>query len=288
MLTIANTGGSSPVSPTETIEATDARQRMQNPCEAWGISAPRMANDVARPTLSDVVERASESRDKAKALGVDTAKRQFVVQALALAAASIGLGAAIAATVLSAGAGTPLLALAGLGFALASADTACALYEWRSKAAGGDGLPMAGDSMGNMIHAAGKSCHASNAQAQKIAAYASMGLRSALSLGALFTAFFVPAPSVGAAVSTLSALVRPTLAEVGTASGKGIAFNHARQQQKLDTDRDEQAERTAAERGDVIERSHQLIESLERELAVMKTRVEILAMPSNSPYPGYV
>ncbi|MGT0250502.1 hypothetical protein [Burkholderia pyrrocinia] len=274
MLPITDTSQSSQIHSTEPVAVTSTVRDVLNHCETSGIAAPRRGSDVAASNLANALEQARDSHDKAKVLGVDTARRQFVVQALALAAATVGLGAAIAVTVLSAGAGVPLLALAGLAFSLASADTACALYEWRSKAAGGEGLPLAGDSLANVIYAVGKSAHASNEQARKVAGYASMGLRASLTVGTLFTAFFAPSPAVGTVVSALSALVRPTLAEASSASGRGVAFNHEGQQQRLEAERNEELERQAARNDVAKQRYEAMIQSLQDEVDMLKTKIE--------------
>jgi hypothetical protein len=277
MLPITDTNRSSALHATAsaTIAAPAATQNLPTPCEAAGIAPPRRGSEVATPVLGTVVEQAHESQDKARALGVDIARRQFVVQALALAAASVGLGAALAVTVLSGGAGVPLLALAGLAFSLATADTACALYEWRSKAAGGEGLPMAGDSLANVIYAVGKRCHASNERATQLAAYGSMGMRAALTVGTLSTAFFAPSPAVGTAVSALSALVRPTLAEASGTTGKGVDFIHAGQRQQLDAARDAEIDRLAAAQNDALKQRYEdMIRSLQDEVDLLKTRID--------------
>lgn len=275
MLSIADTKVSLPINSTEAITAPATLRNAVSPCEISGIAAPRRDSDVASPTLSNAVEQARQSHDRAKALGVDTARRKFMVQALALAAASVGLGAAIAATVLSGGAGVPLLALAGLAFSIASADTACALYEWRSKAAGGEGLPMAGDSLANVIYAMGKRCHTSNEYATKIASYGSIGLRGTLTVSTLFTAFFSPSPSVGTAVSALSTLVRPTLVEASRATGSSVAFKNAEQQQRLDAEHSEKIERLAAAQNDATKQQHdELIKTLNNEVDMLKAKIE--------------
>ncbi|RXV65277.1 protein EseG [Burkholderia stabilis] len=275
MLSIAHMKGSLPINSTETITAPASSRGVVSPCEISGIAPPRRDSDIASPTLSNTVEQARKSHDKAMALGVDTARRKFMVQALALAAASVGLGAAIAATVLSGGAGVPLLALAGLAFSLASADTACALYEWRSRAAGGEGLSMAGDSLANVIYVVGKRCHASNEHAKKIASYGSIGLRGALTVSTLFTAFFAPSPSVGTAVSALSTLVRPTLVEANRATGSSVAFNHTEQQQRLDAEHSEEIERSAIAQNGALKQQHdELVKTLENEVDMLKAKIE--------------
>ncbi len=290
MPSIIDTSRLAPIQSTESVAAPSAIRDAPSPCEASGIAPPRRGSDVASPTLANAVEQARDSHDKAKALGVDTARRQFVVQALALAAATVGLGAAIAVTVLSGGAGVPLLALAGLAFSLASADTACALYEWRSKAAGGEGLPMAGDSLANVIYAVGKSAHASNEQAKKIAGYGSRGLRASLTVGTLFTAFFAPSPAVGTVVSALSALVRPTLAEASGTSGRGVAFNHEGRQERIEAERNEELERQTAHNDAAKQRYEAMIKSLQDEVDMLRSKIDtararlMRALPSQDAF----
>lgn len=219
-------------------------------CDEIGISPPRVPGEIQdAPDLEQLDKSAKEAADKAKSCGVDLAKRNFIVKALGFVGAAVGLGAAIAVTVLTGGAGAPLLAFAGVGFAMALADACCALHDWRSKAGGGSGLPMEGDSIGNAVYAIAKRCKTSDDTAMKVGTYTSLGIRSAHLLGGLLTAYLDPATTAGTAkqvVAVLGTLVTPTLGEIGKHVAAGSALRAAEKGKQEKAEAQAQGQITAA------------------------------------------
>ncbi len=170
------------------------------PCNELGIERPdSQALRQEAPDLTELQQTAADAAQKAKECGVDIAKRGFFSKLLTLVAASAVLVAAALVTGFTGGAGIPLLALAGVGFAMAVGDVACAACDWYSKAHGGEGLAMGGDSLGNLLHKISSKCGASTETAKKIATYGSILTRGALAVSTAAVGGF-------AAVATPTAL----------------------------------------------------------------------------------
>lgn len=167
-------------------------------CDGLGLEPPRSHSQLEAPKLDDLKKTADEASKKAKDCGVDIAKRSFFTKLLTLVAASAVLVAAALVTGLTGGAGIPLLVLAGVGFAMAVGDVACAYKDWQSKKQGGEGLAMGGDSLGNALHWLAKQCGASDDKAKKIATYGSLLTRGALAVGSVAVGGLLPVATTGA------------------------------------------------------------------------------------------
>ncbi|MFB2702376.1 hypothetical protein ACE1BG_12750 [Aeromonas veronii] len=168
---------------------------------------------------STLEEKAKVADSAAKQCGVDMAKRSFVAKVLTLVAASAVLVAAALVTGLTGGAGIPLLALAGVGFAMAVGDVACAYKDWQSKKQGGEGLAMGGDALGNAIHWLGKHCGASDEKAKQIANVTSLLTRGALAVGTVAIGGFLPVAAPAALAHAMPAI---TVGKVGVETVAGL------------------------------------------------------------------
>ncbi|MCL9783337.1 hypothetical protein M9194_18050 [Vibrio sp. S4M6] len=173
------------------------------------LPSPRVASSVVplQKQANEALDKAEFSIIEAKKLGVDLAKKEFVGKMVSLGIATVALGLAIAATILTGGTGIPLVALASANFLLSVADVSCALYDWRSKANGGDGLSMEGDALANVVHLLATHLGASEETAQTWGRNVSVLSRLSLTLATIWTGFFAPAASLsGSATSVMSGL----------------------------------------------------------------------------------
>lgn len=143
---------------------------------------------------------AKEAADEAKKVGVDLAKSGFFSKLASVAFAGIALGVSIAATILTGGAGVPLLIASGVAFTLAVADAGCAFADWRSKAAGGEGLAMGSDSIANALNALLGKMGVNDDRAQWWGKAVSISSRVALAVGTLWSAVVSP-PSLPAHIA---------------------------------------------------------------------------------------
>ncbi|MEN3031903.1 hypothetical protein [Chromobacterium amazonense] len=166
--------------------------------EDLGIAQPNTQNRPEALSLTELEDKAKTADAEAKKCGVDIAKRGFFSKLLTLAAASAVLVAAALVTGLTGGAGIPLLALAGVGFAMAVGDVACAGYDWYNKAHGGEGMAMGGDSLGNFMNWLATKCGASADTAKKVATYGSLLTRGTLAVGTIAVGGFLPVATTGA------------------------------------------------------------------------------------------
>lgn len=175
-------------------------------CDGLGLEPPRSQAHLEAPNLNELQQSADEATQKARQCGVDMAKRSFVAKVMTLVAASAVLVAAALVTGFTGGAGIPLLALAGVGFAMAVGDVVCAYKDWQSKKQGGEGLAMGGDALGNVIHWLGKRCGASDEKAKQIATYTSLLTRGALAVGTVAIGGFLPVAAPAALAHAMPAI----------------------------------------------------------------------------------
>ncbi|AIJ09181.1 Protein EseG [Edwardsiella anguillarum] len=195
-----------PPSATPRSEPAPGRRDIATQCDLLGIEAPRSRAPGAPIPLDQLRAQAQEAEQKAKACGVEMAKRAFVAKVLTLVAASAVLITAALITGLTAGAGVPLLTLASVGFTLAVGDVACAAYDWNHKKNGGGGLAMGSDAIGNAIHWLGKTGGASDERARQVAAYGSLLARSAVTVSTVAVSGFLPVAAPLALQTTIPAL----------------------------------------------------------------------------------
>jgi secreted effector protein SseF len=161
--------------------------------------------------VADMQTKAQQTRDEAKLaadeakkLGVDLAKSGFLNKLASVAFAGIAVGVSIAATVLTGGAGLPLLIASGVAFTLAVADAGCAFADWRSKANGGDGLAMGGDSIANAVNALLSKMGLNADSALWWGKAVSITSRVALAVGTLWSAVISPPSLPGHIASTVN------------------------------------------------------------------------------------
>lgn len=145
-------------------------------------------------------DEAKVATDEAKKVGVDLAKSGFFSKLASVAFAGIALGVSIAATILTGGAGVPLLIASGVAFTLAVADAGCAFADWRSKAAGGEGLAMGSDSIANALNILLSKMGVNDDRAQWWGKAVSISSRVALAVGTLWSAVVSP-PSLPAHIA---------------------------------------------------------------------------------------
>lgn len=145
-------------------------------------------------------DEAKVAADEAKKVGVDLAKSGFFSKLASVAFAGIALGVSIAATILTGGAGVPLLIASGVAFTLAVADAGCAFADWRSKAAGGEGLAMSSDSIANALNILLSKMGVNDDRAQWWGKAVSISSRVALAVGTLWSAVVSP-PSLPAHIA---------------------------------------------------------------------------------------
>lgn len=145
-------------------------------------------------------DEAKVAADEAKKVGVDLAKSGFFSKLASVAFAGIALGVSIAATILTGGAGVPLLIASGVAFTLAVADAGCAFADWRSKAAGGEGLAMGSDSIANALNILLSKMGVNDDRAQWWGKAVSISSRVALAVGTLWSAVVSP-PSLPAHIA---------------------------------------------------------------------------------------
>ncbi|MGI2049356.1 hypothetical protein [Shewanella oncorhynchi] len=145
-------------------------------------------------------DEAKVAADEAKKVGVDLAKSGFFSKLASVAFAGIALGVSIAATILTGGAGVPLLIASGVAFTLAVADAGCAFADWRSKAAGGEGLAMGSDSIANALNVMLSKMGVNDDRAQWWGKAVSISSRVALAVGTLWSAVVSP-PSLPAHIA---------------------------------------------------------------------------------------
>lgn len=157
--------------------------------------------------VTDIQSKAQLTRDEAKVaaneakkVGVDLAKSGFFSKLASVAFAGIALGVSIAATILTGGAGVPLLIASGVAFTLAVADAGCAFADWRSKAAGGEGLAMGSDSIANALNILLSKMGVNDDRAQWWGKAVSISSRVALAVGTLWSAVVSP-PSLPAHIA---------------------------------------------------------------------------------------
>lgn len=157
--------------------------------------------------VTDIQSKAQQTRDEAKVaadeakkVGVDLAKSGFFSKLASVAFAGIALGVSIAATILTGGAGVPLLIASGVAFTLAVADAGCAFADWRSKAAGGEGLAMGSDSIANALNILLSKMGVNDDRAQWWGKAVSISSRVALAVGTLWSAVVSP-PSLPAHIA---------------------------------------------------------------------------------------
>ncbi|WP_108650440.1 hypothetical protein [Dongshaea marina] len=173
------------------------------------LSPPRDVSptDSLQKQANEALDRAEAATKEAKQLGIDLAKKEFVNKMITLGLSTVALGLAIATTILTGGTGAPLVALAGAAFLLSIADAGCALYDWRNKAGGGEGLAMGGDSLANAVHALATTLGSSDESAKSWGRNTSVISRLALTLATIWTGFAAPAASVvGSAASYMSGI----------------------------------------------------------------------------------
>lgn len=96
-----------PPSATPRSEPAPGRRDIATQCDLLGIEAPRSRAPGAPIPLDQLRAQAQEAEQKAKACGVEMAKRAFVAKVLTLVAASAVLITAALITGLTAGAGVP-------------------------------------------------------------------------------------------------------------------------------------------------------------------------------------
>lgn len=145
-------------------------------------------------------DEAKVAADEAKKVGVDLAKSGFFSKLASVAFAGIALGVSIAATILTGGAGVPLLIASSVAFTLAVADAGCAFADWRSKAAGGEGLAMGSDSIANALNILLSKMGVNDDRAQWWGKAVSISSRVALAVGTLWSAVVSP-PSLPAHIA---------------------------------------------------------------------------------------
>ncbi|UCQ38682.1 protein EseG [Edwardsiella piscicida] len=204
-----------------------SRREIGTQCDLLGIEAPRSRAPGASAPLDQLRAQAQEAEQKAKACGVDMAKRSFVAKVLTLVAASAVLITAALITGLTAGAGVPLLALASIGFTIAVGDVACAAYDWNHKKNGGEGLAMGSDAIGNAIHWLGKVSGASDERARQVAAYGSLLARSAITVSTVAVSGFLPVAAPLALQTTIPALtLGRTMIEISASAIKTNETHH--------------------------------------------------------------
>lgn len=193
------------------LSHVESREEIRNqseihlePANDLGMEQPGLKPQEEPLSLSQLDDKAKTADAEAKKCGVDIAKRGFFTKLLTLVAASAVLVAAALVTGLTGGAGIPLLVLAGVGFAMAVGDVACAYKDWQSKKQGGEGLAMGGDSLGNLLHWLALKCvdnpdsPEGKEKAKKFATYGSLLTRGALAVGTVAVGGFLPVATTGA------------------------------------------------------------------------------------------
>ncbi|WP_312978126.1 protein EseG [Atlantibacter sp.] len=189
------------------------------PADDMGIALRHTGPSGDELKASTLEEKAKVADSAAKQCGVDMAKRSFVAKVLTLVAASAVVVAAALVTGFTGGAGVPLLALAGVGFAMAVSDVACAYKDWQSKKQGGEGFAMGGDALGNAIHWLCKRCDASDEKAKQIANVLSLLTRGALAVGTVAIGGFLPVTTPAALAHTIPAI---TVGKVSVETVAGV------------------------------------------------------------------
>ncbi|KJY94141.1 hypothetical protein TW84_00370 [Vibrio neptunius] len=185
-----------------------------------------------------LIENSTRLYDQAQKAGVDVAKSTFFKELFNVAIAGIGLGLAIAATVFSGGLGVPLVAAAGVAFALAVSDAGCAAANWYSKAHGGEGLKMGADTISNLTYKLLEKMGMSDDRAQYWAKANSALLRLGLTIGTLYAGTVSVPSALGAAGSVISTTKLAKLG-VGAAGDKALGFsldNNKKVQEKADSE----------------------------------------------------
>lgn len=158
--------------------------------------------DTLQKQANDALDKAETAATEAQKLGDDLAKKEFIGKMVSLGISTVALGLAITATILTGGTGAPLVALASANFLLSIADVGCALYDWRSKANGGDGLAMKGDALANVVNMIATRLGASEESAKTWGRNVSVVGRLSLTLATIWTGFFAPAAAVSGSVSS--------------------------------------------------------------------------------------
>ncbi|MGB0895500.1 MAG: hypothetical protein ACPGUD_13960 [Parashewanella sp.] len=155
----------------------------------------------------DIGERDAEIRDRAEqnekmqkmikdmqARGM--AKSEFL-HSLGPLLFSAGLfSGSLVLTAVTAGAAAPLALYFGAGLVVSGADAATSLYNWRSRASGGKGLPLYGDSVGNVLHAILKKVGMKNDEKrQKVSDWVSFSIRCVVAPVTNFNLAYRPQPN---------------------------------------------------------------------------------------------
>ncbi|CAH0536022.1 hypothetical protein [Vibrio marisflavi] len=181
-----------------------ANKAAQTDLKDISIPQPREVSqtDTLQKKANDALDKAESATLDAKKLGVDLAKKEFVGKMISLGIATVALGLAVAATILTGGTGLPLVALASASFLLSIADASCALYDWRSKAGGGEGLAMGGDALANVVKEIATKCGANEESAKTWGRNVSVAGRLSLTLATIWTGFFAPAASLSGNVAS--------------------------------------------------------------------------------------
>ncbi len=163
------------------------------------LSPPKEKEQLTpvKAMADEALEKAGQAEADAKKMGIAKAKREVIGKCLAAAGALLGFCVAIAVTLLSGGAGVPLLALAGVGFAVAGLDAVCAVADHDNKLKGKEGLAMGSDAIGNGIHFLLTKAGVSDGRAKDVAKVGSKVLNGGLTIATALTGVFAPAAGIG-------------------------------------------------------------------------------------------
>lgn len=181
-------------------------------------------HETSTTESKQLLEKSTALYDQAKKAGVDVAKCTFFKELFNVAIAGVGLGLAIAATVFSGGLGVPLVAAAGVAFALAVSDAGCAAADWYNKAHGGEGLKMGSDTISNLTYKLLEKMGMNDDRAQYWSKATSAVLRLGLTVGTLF-AGTVSVPSVLGTAGSVMSTTKLAKLGAGAAGDKILGFN---------------------------------------------------------------
>jgi len=197
----------------------------------------RSGTDVVRDvggSAKSAFESMKANAHKAKAAGVDAAKKTFWSKALGVAVAGLAMAAVISLTAATGGATLVAGAvIAGAVFAVSLADASCAYMNYRNAKAHErhepppHALPMGSNSIGNLIHWACKAGGASDGWARFNASLGSGILRMSMGVA-------VGICTMGASVAANSfAHITPMVAAASTILQGAVDILHSRSTSKV-------------------------------------------------------
>ncbi len=209
----------------ETVQDKEKPTLQRSPLTLTGLPRPKSSMSVSRgESFSELQRKASEPlktevapQDKRTLERLNTGKanlteaqqaarsaagRSFAFKLAGAVVSLIGVGVAAALTALSFGGAVPVLAVSCVSATVAIADAACAFKDWRSKANGGEGLPMGGNSIGNLTYAIARKAGASDEAAKNWGTGVSTTAKVGLIAASLATGFVAASAPVWGKIAT--------------------------------------------------------------------------------------